>query len=344
MRCPQCQFENIPGQDRCLRCNAVLQATGLAIEINPPRMATWKRPFREMSRWFRLHRMMPQSYPKWVKFFKIMSGNAFIGLILSLIPGFAHLVGGRFREIIWFFIIWLLAFCAGVYIYGSNFGMVLIGIAVGVHALIAFQHTLLKEHEEILQQLIDFVLLLVLVGLFYFGVRRVALGDFVFGYTNLTIPDKNVQFGDLLLGRRSTTKPAQLHRGDLALVPQRRVGGNDYLTLPSFVQGQMVGQIIGLPRETVEISDGNFIINNEVLPRDKYPVPLWLRRIKPAAIVVPEDSYFVSTEYNVYGHGVAELTEQYIAPICRIKASAIEAKAIMLWFPLDRRGYLKEDQ
>ena len=44
MRCARCEFENIPGQTRCIRCGSILEAGSAVIDIYPPRMPAWSKP------------------------------------------------------------------------------------------------------------------------------------------------------------------------------------------------------------------------------------------------------------------------------------------------------------
>jgi hypothetical protein len=59
----------------------------------------------------------------------------------SIIPGLAHLLQRRFREIRWYFIGWLLALVLGLFLYGTSIGLGLVGLAIGLHAWIAVQHS-----------------------------------------------------------------------------------------------------------------------------------------------------------------------------------------------------------
>jgi hypothetical protein len=345
VRCPQCQFENIPGQERCLRCSAVLQAEVVAGPVNPPRMARWKGPIRGILRWLRLRRVLPEVPaipPRVPAFLKIMSADAFLGLILSIIPGLAHYIDGRFREVRWFVLGWFLALLAGAFFYGGGLGFLLLGFAVGLHGWIAFHYAQSKEQDEIPEKFRTLALLLVACGLLYWGIRAVAFRDFVFGYTNLTIPYQNVRAGDLLLARRSLSRAANLHRGSLVLAPVANVWGGHG---PTLRRGPlMVGQIIGLAGEEVRITSDVFVVDGQVLDGERFPVPQWLRKQKIGVIRVPDGSYFLSAEYNVNVHGNAALDARLLELACLVRSFEVEGRAIMRWFPVARRGFLRADQ
>jgi len=268
-----------------------------------------------------------------------MSGNALLGLILSIVPGLAHFVDRRFRDVRWFVLGWFLALFAGIFFYGSALGLLLLGLAVGFHGWIAFSHALSKEHEATSQNFTDFVMLLVVIGLLYWGVRSIAFRDFVLGYTNLTVPYQNVQAGDMLLARRSLSRAANLDRGSLVLAPLANVWGGHGQTFRH--RSLMAGQIIGLPGEEVVIANNAFVVDGQTLDSVRFPVPNWLRGGGIGAIHVPDGSYFVSDEYNVTIHGNVRLDAALVGLACLVRSSGVEAEAVMRWFPLAKRGFLR---
>jgi hypothetical protein len=340
MRCQRCQFENMPGESRCFRCGSALGDAAIAVDIHPPRMARWKGPIRLLFRWFRRHSLFPEAIarPKVPAFLKIMSGNALVGIILSIVPGFAHLVEGRFREVRWWVPAWFVVLLIGMFFYSSSIGLLFLGFAVGIHSWIAFNHTLMKEHIETNQHLIDFVMLLVLTAIMYFGIRVTVFRDFVVGFSSRTIPYQNVQTGDVMLARRSRAQPNFLKRGSFVLVPLRDVGGRGMWG----VRGEMIAQIVAVGGESVDINN-NFVVNGRPLDENHFPVPQWLRR-RVGPIYVPEGSYFINVEYNTTTYGNAALNEGLIKSACVIEGSRIEAAAVMRWLPLSRRGFLKVEE
>ncbi len=338
MRCQRCQFENIPGETRCLRCGSILEAKDVAVDVHPPRMAYWKKPERAALRWLRLHIALPEglTVPRVPAFLRIMSADAFLGLILSIIPGLAHYISGRFREIRWFVLGWFLALLAGIFFYGGGLGFLLLGLAVGLHGWIAFSYALSKERTEISGKIRDFAVVLVVFAIFYWGIRATAFRDFVFGLSNLAIPNQDVQVGDVLLARRSRAHGGNFPRGSLVFGRFPQIYGNQVMPNRYTVSGQ----IVALPGEKIEINGGRFVVNEKVLDGDKFPVPRWLSREQLSA-TIPVDCYFVSTAYR---HGGANLTGGMMRDVCILQKSDIEALAVMRWFPLAKRGFLRADQ
>jgi hypothetical protein len=302
-------------------------------------MAAWKKPFRNLLRWFRRQTVISES----IRRFKIPEGvgrilsDGLVGLLVSIIPGLAHLIKGRFKEIRLLFIAWLILLSTGLFLYGSSTGFILLGLAIGVHAWIGLQYGLFKELSRMAERIVVMLIIVLVLILVY----RAALGAGFFGltgnYSSLTIPYYNIQSGDYLLARRIANQENQIPRGTVVLFhpveinTQRRVSRGSDIT---------AGEIIGLPGEVVEIKNGVFLVNDQKLNPEKFPVPNWLRN-RQVSVTVANDSYFVSSQYDVTIGGRASVTNQHIIDTCVIKASDIEAQAFMRWWPIRRRGFIR---
>jgi hypothetical protein len=237
-----------------------------------------------------------------------------------------------------------LTLLAGIFFYGGAAGFLLLGLAISFHGWIAFSHAFSKEQVEISDKLVTYAMLLTLLGVFYWGVRNIAFRDFVFGYTNQAVPYQNVQPGDLLLARRSLSDAANLHRGSLVLAPVVTVGGDGGHGQALRNGPLMAGQIVAVAGEKVAITNDAFVVDGQALDGEQFPVPEWLRKRRIGAIRVPNDWYFLSAQYNLQIHGNVGLEAGLVERACLARSSEIEAKAIMRWFPLGRRGLLRLDQ
>lgn len=340
MRCQRCKFENIPGRETCIKCGSTLEIKSTVIDIYPPRMAKWKKPFRDLLRSMRKGKVVPQtdiksrSSARLKEFFS----DSVSGLLLSIIPGFAHWMQNRFKEIRWYFFAWLILLMSGLFLYGSPAGFICFGLAIGVHAAIALQYGIIKDLTNISEKVVTIILVLIGLTFLYRFIPRMPFLNFTGGYSSLTIPYHNVETGDYLLARGGLDEKDILQRGSLVLIRPATfrshgrggvINGND----------TVIGEIVGLPGERLQILNEVFIVDGQLLNDQKYPVPMWLRRI-PFSATIPNDSYFVSTRYNVSAHGV-QLTASHIKQVCVVKRSDIEAKAFMRWWPLSRRGFIK---
>ena len=340
MRCQRCKFENIPGQKTCIKCGSTLEIKSTAINIYPPRMPRWKKPFRDMLRSMRKGEAIQQDKaksrltPRVKEFFN----DSFLGLFLSIVPGLAHWVQNRFREIRWYFLAWLVLLLSGLFLYGSAAGFICLGLAIGVHAAIAIQYGILRDLTNLREKIIIVILVLIGLTFMYRFIPRMPPLNFDGGYSSLTIPYYNVEAGDYLLARGGLDEKDLLQRGSLVLIHPATFRGYDRRGVLSG-NDTVIGEIVGLPGERLQITNGVFIVDGQLLDVEKYPVPPWLRRI-PFSATILNDNYFVSSRYNVRAHGIA-LNDSHISQVCIVHKTDIEAKAFMRWWPLLRRGFLK---
>jgi len=340
MRCERCKFENIPGQKTCIKCGSALEIKSIALNVYPPRVPRWRKPFRKAFRCIRRFGIVPQQrvkshVPGWLK---DLFSDSVLGLFLSIIPGLAHLIQNRFREIRWYFLAWLVLVVSGLFIYGSTSGYICLGLAIGVHAAIAVQYGIIRDLTNVIEKAIIVIFVLIGLALIYRYIPRLLLPNLFGGYSGLTIAYHKVEAGDYLLAWGDLDPKELLSRGSLVLIHP--------VTLTNYGRNRatrsgdlMVGQIVGLAGEQVDIADGAFVVDGQQLDTGKYPIPQWLRRTK-LSVRIPGDEYFVSVPYTVRAHGV-RLSSSYIGQVCVLQAGDIEAKAFMLWWPLSRRGFLR---
>ncbi len=340
MRCSRCNFENIPGEGRCVKCGSILILEG-EVDVHPPRMSPWKKPLRTAARWFRIQRKVPeQKQPSRISaFVDMVTSDSVIGLLLSLIPGLAHLIKGRFGEIRFHFLMWLISILGGLFFYGSAPGFILIGLALGIHVWIALQYGLINELSQFGEKITAGILTALLIFLCYRGVFILTSAAFGLsgGFCSLNVPAQRVETGDYLLTRNIRDKN-EITRGCLVLFVPVTVHG----TSSRRSSGLMVGQVVALPGETVEMKNDSFVINNKPLDPNVIAVPLWLPRRGTKLYVYPA-SYFISSEYNITMHGNINITDDNIRDVCIINTRDIRAKAFMRWWPLGRRGFLRQE-
>lgn len=339
MRCERCKFENIPGQKTCIKCGSALEIKPATINVHPLRMSKWKKPFRNLLRLMRKGKVVPRENvklhcPPWIKG---VFSDSILGLLLSVIPGLAHLLQNRFREIRWYFWAWLILLLSGLFLYGSAAGFICLGLAIGIHAGIAVQYGIIKDLANLREKIIMVIFVLIALTFIYRFVPRMLFPNLTVGYSSLSVPYYKVEAGDYLLAWRGLDQEALLTRGSLVLI--HPVTFTSHRSKVTESKEEIIGQIVGLAGEQLEIQDGVFIVNGQPLDLEKYPVPQWLR-IRLFSTTIPEDSYFVSARYNVRAHGI-QLNSTHIHRVCVVKASDIEAKAFMRWWPLSRRGFIK---
>lgn len=334
MRCVRCQSENMPGQERCFRCGSILAAGGV-VDVHPPRMPAWKAPFREIVRGIRGLRGTSEKPKKrrTHEFFSRAASDALLGVVLNVVPGLAHAINRRFREVRLLVLAWAILLFLGVFLYGNSTGFICVGLAIGLHVWVALKFGLLDEIGDLGTRIgAIFIVTMVLTSL-YWAVPRVVFWGYATGYTPLTIPGMKIESGDYLLIRRIDGAETPVDRGTLVWFrPTNQYGG-------AVIGALTVGQVIGLPGEKVSIVKGVFSAGGQTLDVERFPVPRWIRN-RPLQVSVPRGSYFVSSEYTVGGHGMA-LTEQAIRGVTIVSGERIRGRAFMRWWPLQRRGFIE---
>ncbi len=344
MRCARCEFENIPGQTRCLRCGSILEAGGAVIEIHPPRMAAWRKPFRDVMRWLRGRRLMSKMPAAVRRSCDVAISDSLVGLVLNAVPGLPYLFKRRFREV-WLLVpLWLVLLCASLVFYHSTVGSFFLGLTLAVHAWITVRYGLIKEIEGFTERVALVVIVIIALAVLYWAVVHAAFRGFTGAYTSLTIPALDVSRGDYFLVRRVAAGEEPLPRGALVLIePPDILNAHRGQRLH---QGQrMIGQIVALPGETVRVQGNAYVIDGQRQDPNSLPVPGWLQRHPPRSatgIHVPARSYFVSSDYTVSMHGNIAMTEQAVGNACIMRASDIRGRAFLHWWPLSRRRFMEQ--
>lgn len=338
MRCQRCEFENIPGLEACMRCGSVLTAGSEPIDIHPPRMPSWKRPIRGFFR--QLRQFMPvaawsgddlhsRAFPDWLR---KVSRVGFFGAMLSFIPGLAHVIQKRFHTVRWWIVAWLVILLAALSFYGSPIGLILLGLAIGIHVWIAVHSALIDEYPQFNYRAVGFAIFLFFYFILYMAIGRLIFAGLQGGYASVDVPYAKIQHGDYLLGRPSQADPADITRGNFVLVELENVRGQRM----GRRRGSAYAQVIGLGGDTVRISNRHFVVNDEVLDTERYPVQAWLPN-ELGSTVVPQDSYFISAQYRGTGYNMSQVLQ-----VCIVNHDQIESKAFFRWMPLHRRGFIRE--
>jgi len=363
----------MPGHTACFRCGSVLDGKAVAVDVHPPRAPGWKKPLRQAARWMRHRRAArqvehlamrasaraaslagdavenlgfrrPGPLPPWPEMRQAM-GQALVALALSIVPGGAQLAQHRFPAVRLYVLSWFASLAIGIFFFGSSFGIAAISSAIVVHAWIAMDAVPLFERkkERMTLQAIFFwrlagvAVLAVLVYGMYRQVRNVVASGVVVGQSGIAVKAYDVELRDSILCRRLHEQPPPLKRGDLVLVRVRQLATGDFGDFFSARSGETVGQLIGLPGDVVELTRAGFIVNGQALDPEKFPAPAWLRN-RQLATTLGKMEYFVTMEYRVQG----EIPSRLLRQACVYASGDVEARGFMLWFPLLKRGFLKE--
>jgi hypothetical protein len=267
--------------------------------------------------------------PDWMK---VLSKDAMGAMILSIVPGLAHLVQRRFKEVWWLCLLWLVLVLSGLFLYGGGMGFVFLGLALGLHTWMGARQ-LFKELFRSSWRAAYVLGMLIALVFIYRAIPSLVLPDLTSGHTTLTIPHQGIQPGDYLLAWCSRAGREHIGRGSLVLAHLARTRNERSR------EGQaMMVQVVGLPGETLEIKDNVFVVDGRQLDTEKYPVPGWLHNIE-LSVKIGNDRYFVNCDYRANVRG--RLPDRAILAVCIVPLADIRAQAFMRWLPLSRRAYLK---
>ncbi len=321
----------MPGQARCFKCGSILEGEAGILDIHPPRMPSWKRPWRHLSR--RLRRRSPLAGAVESKIptqWAAENADIIWGIILSIVPGFAHLLRGRFRRILWVWCLWLAFFGLNALLFQTAWGWRFLGVAAAIHAWMAVDVDLRAQLDQALERVLALLIAFVCFMVFYVVLAQVCPPGMEFVRTPLSIPSADVQKGDTLLLRPLTDESQALTRGALVGFRARAIGRGATL--------EAIGQVVGLPSETVVINQGVYSVNGTALPRDAYPVLAWFPTQRVELKVGP-NQYFISSEYRRV-RGRRRAGRDIVKRLCLVDKEAVESQATMLWWPLNRRHRL----
>lgn len=346
MQCPRCHFENIPGQDRCFKCNSILEMQGGGLDIQPPRMASSERPWRVLGRWCRSLFTHRKERPIEEKQDRRGAAESLPigGFVLSIVPGLGHLVAGRFKEVRLWWIIWLVLFITLVTLYGTPMGWFVLGLAAACHAYIALEVGILDYLDELGARVMAILVTTVLVMIVYGVFPRWPL-NLRFIRVPFDVPAYNVRRGDLLVFRALDASTAELPSGTIVLsdVAQLRLLERRTLRVDRLVR-RGVGQVVGCGLDQIIIdSEGTerprqFYCEGEPLDPNEVPVPRWLHGVSWVGDV-PSDHFFVSHTFRMSGQDF-DITNHVIRSACMIPTERIHRRATMVWWPLQRRHFL----
>ena len=353
MRCRRCEFENMPGETTCFRCQAVLVPAGVT-GLAPPR-AGWAKPFRRVRYW--LNRKLglgwrgkvesgPSTAPGWA----LIGRERLLVASISLVPGLGHLLSRETRRIFLLWPAWLGMLGLGVFFYGTVCGGLFIGAAVALHAWIICDAA--AVHDAFAGRPIRFVIVLAVFGVLllgiYGGARRSAGALVSEAYAPMDFPAERIQSGDFLLVDPRAYRAAAPRRGDIIRYCTRSELRGPASADPDYtvLRGETVGQILAMPGEDVVWKDGQVRIRrgHELVRALDSPAEFALLNL---TLHVPPGQYFclppaIATALGARASSIAgaEAKAEYIRMMGFAALPDIRGRAFMVYEPIWRRKWL----
>jgi hypothetical protein len=268
MECPSCQFNNMPGNARCLRCGSALQLATAAISVEPPRASArrkWLRKQFNGRRWWYWARDASSGAGRSLASEltrETVTGGLDLGLwARSLFPGWAHWHAGyRLRGAIIALIYWpaLLAMLATV---GGPSGTFWLGAMLAIHAASLIDLLIAADQTRFERYCLVPLAAVAIVACFY-GPVVYAVGSQVF-VRRLQAPIGRFSTGDVLWFRHLPAGNPKVQPGDVVLYDV----GSATMQLPNHrafqVNGDRIDRVIAGPGSHVQWRDGHFEVNGQ---------------------------------------------------------------------------------
>lgn len=269
MRCPACQFENLPGLTGCARCGSPLELA--AVATVPPRASRWRLHTRLSRTWNRfgvpvleMRRMLrPLGYLQ-------VAPIPWGAVCRSIVPGWGQIHVGR-RRLGWSLLgMWAALLLLQVPVIGSGYAWLCFYLALSVHAvavLLFFGDNLAYERHWIRMAFG----LTVVLGLYTLCYRPTL---WLTGQCATVLPLNSFTEGtvlsrdDVILVEGPWLRPAELRRGDLVAYRILAEQHAQYVVRG----GYNVDRIVGLPGDTVEIKGLELLVNGQPPPAGQQPL------------------------------------------------------------------------
>lgn len=272
MQCVNCGFENIPGMERCVRCQGVLNFDEVAVA--PPRATR----FRWRSRWSRLWNplrinpaMLWSAIPRWWPATLDLYHIPWESVIWSVVPGLGHIRMGK-RLTGWLLLAgWLVMIMLAVLTFGLEWFGWLVAGAVAIHAvaILSFLGTILADQGLFYRFMLGLLLFAALRWLVYGSVGWLSERFYVSVPIGVTMAEGLINEGDVLLCQGPWLHSGGYRRGDLVV---HRIPASPYMDGFMVREGTGLDRVVGLPGDHVQITNGQLLVNGQVPPPDELPL------------------------------------------------------------------------
>jgi len=332
MKCPACDFENMPGLDKCVRCQGALNLA--TIDIEPPR-ATGSAVLRHTR-----HRVgstfgrLAFGISRLRRSFRLpshMSGTPLNALALSIIPGMGQVALNQ-RALGWSLLgVWCVLMILSLLGYGTLEGDWYRAGAVILHATaIALIMRPAAAHLKLASRLLLGILIVIALQLtLYRGVTWVTEGFAGVLPVHQVHDTASVQNGDMVLYTGRWLRPDRFERGDLVVYTLER--------------GYGVDRVIGLEGEHVAIVSGQVLIDGQPLAADVTPLngsghfPDFEFDVTPGHLAILPSTL----EWYANGQERRRLLNQMLRRNCHVSEDAVAGRAFWRLRPLKRFGKME---
>ena len=351
MKCPACGFENVPGEDRCGRCNGQLKEAKQdrsPREMMPPRAGRFKflRPVAYSIR--RSMDKLPERMP--LRLSGIFTrgslpGDAMMAMMLSFVPGLGHLMDGRRRAAALGFVGWFLLLLIVLQFRIGLWGGLLGGFLVSWHVSVILDagrpQVHLRERSDVFRLMIP---VLILCMLAYGCVDRALRQRFFVSACHYDVPPLEIRSGEVLLFRRQRLEQDSIQRDEIWLQPRNVGGARIHIGQELVMDLQRAGDIpywvVGLPGDLVEVAQDGARINGKLIDLGEILGDPTFLPSDPIFMTVPEGYVFALTHYIVGGRGAVYQGVLW-QNLFMVQRNNLRARALAIYLPITKRRMLR---
>lgn len=342
MQCPNCEFNNIPGQRTCARCTSVLDFG--SIDVTPPRAGTTVIPLRFRSRL----EIIASGIDLRIGGISRRVGGSVLNdvsvapLLRSIVPGWAHRHRGQ-RRLGWCLTgVWLGLILLSAVLMGGQYGWTAYFALVGWHGL--------AINLILNQRLLELnVLARMGTGLFIWGCLNVCIylpaGVLLQRYITPfeaagILSGPLLADGDLVLLTGASCRPTTFQQGDVVVYQLDRLTNQQGHAYAQIGNGWGIDRIIAVPGDHVQIDLGGIRVNDEPLPDFAMPIRPGYRQFR-CDLTLPENRYFIipSSLRSRFVNTSQEQIDSMFTAVSTVPAESISGRAIIRWRPFARAGF-----
>lgn len=342
MQCPNCEFNNIPGQRTCARCTSVLDFG--SIDVTPPRAGTTMIPLRFRSR---LEIIVSSLDRRLAGVSRRLGGSvlndiSIAPLLRSIVPGWAHRHRGQ-RRLGWCLTcVWFLLVLLAAALMGGPFGWTAYFALVGWHGLsinLILNRRLLELN----------MLSRMAIGLFVWACLNVFVylpaGSLLQRYitpfqANGILSGPLLEDGDLVLLTGTGTRPSTFRQGDVVVYRIDRFTNQEGHAYAQVGDGWGIDRIVAVPGDHVQVDSSGIRVNDQPLPESAMPIRAGYQPFR-CDLTLPENRYFIvpsslrSRFYNIRQDQI----DSMFTVVSTVPADRITGRALIRWRPFSRTGF-----
>lgn len=344
MQCPNCEFNNIPGQRACARCASVLEFG--SIDVTPPRAGSTVIPLRFRSRM----EIIASGIDRRVGGVSRRLGASVLGdisiapLFRSIVPGWAHRHRGQ-RRIGWFLTgVWAVLILLAAALTGGQFGWTAYFALVGWHGLainLILNRRLLELN--IVSRMCVGLCVWACLNLCIYLPAGLLLRQYVTPFAaNGILSGPLLADGDLILMTGAESRPSTFRRGDVVVYSMDRINTREGIANLQLGSGWGIDRIIGVPGDHVQVGSAGVRINGEPLPDSAMPIRPGYRQFR-CDLTLPEQCYFIipSSLRSQIQNARQDQVDRMFTEASKVPAESIAGRAMMRWRPFARAGFFR---